>query len=284
MTNTISRNAFGLGLLVGVICTLVFYVYWQLIFDYLTCESNGHCYNEDSFPTHGNRPSFANWIRYFVDPQDTLANWIIAFITLAAFGLIWRTLYLTRLTLRETAEASKAAKDTAELTEKMFLAEVAPTVVLVDGAICELKIEGGGIEFRFRIRNIGKTTAKSISGKFELMNFGGELHRMHFGIGGSADARMMDFHQSGPPIRFSYNCHHLPPGDERTFYHAVIRDRLKELHLIDFKNYSIARVSLQWKGIGGDVVEVGYQMVPDADLPIGHEDRIALMAYPSGDG
>jgi len=88
----------------------------------------------------------------FIDPNDTIAQWGMALLSLAAVYLLWETLKASRKTLKATQEM---AGDTREIGEAQVRAYVNVEKAEVRGFS-----QNGKIGFYFEFKNTGSTPAK----------------------------------------------------------------------------------------------------------------------------
>jgi len=161
-------TGFAIGLGVGVGIALIFLVWSFPGFRNPTYQQDRYSYAQNDETGEDNpvvRPSI--W-EVYTKPTDTYAQWIMAFLSIVATGVSVWAVWLVRNTLEHTRLATKAAVDTAEITQNALFAQERPWLTL------EFRM-GGGLERNERewstgtegiviiVKNIGKTTAVDVT-------------------------------------------------------------------------------------------------------------------------
>lgn len=92
--------------------------------------------------------------------RDAIAQIIMAIASIATVGLLWITIRLTRETLKEAANATKAAQDNIKATERIGYAQTRAYLAVIEPTLI-IKNRGNHIVFKvfFRIFNAGQSPA-----------------------------------------------------------------------------------------------------------------------------
>ena len=110
MFKRLTDSYFALGIVLGGTIVAVLFLFGQAIYDLAKCNHDGQCnryaaqYNGEDFPSSW----WWFWDGSFVSASDTLAQWIMAFFTIAVVLLVWRTLIATQEMARETTRIGEA--------------------------------------------------------------------------------------------------------------------------------------------------------------------------------
>lgn len=152
MSEGYRNGAFALGLVTGIGLAANLVV-WSAYFANKNAEADA---GKNEQYEHGGSPQvedFWGWFyATFIDPNDTIAQWLMAALSLAAVYLLWETLQASRRTLRATQDM---AKDTREIGE----AQTTSYMVVEHADIRPLKV---GIWVDITIKNVGSTPANNV--------------------------------------------------------------------------------------------------------------------------
>ena len=132
--------------------------------------------NREAKPQYIPNEPLWDWRPYVVvTPGDTLAQWVIAMLGIAAtvisgvaVYLVWKTLKATRDTLNEAREATKAAMQSADAARDMLHAErawVVQTSFEVNELVNYWTSDGEikhSIGFVFQFMNVGRSPARNV--------------------------------------------------------------------------------------------------------------------------
>lgn len=151
------RNGLAAGLIVGFISTTILLLFSEQIYHLVNCITQAACPQYSTPDERQNEPEWWYWTRRLVAAEDTLAQWIMAFFTILAVGLLLFTLF-------RTAEASKAAADAARAaneTNRIMRDERRPWVTLIRDPNCIFEEDGYKYTFgwHYNFQNVGKSPA-----------------------------------------------------------------------------------------------------------------------------
>lgn len=107
------RNGFTVGLTVGGAAVLLPFLFVQNIYDLARCYQTQKCERSAALYESQDFPSWWwwDWTGSLVTSDDTLAQWLMSILTIAAVFLVWRTLVVTRRTLLATQRMASDARD-----------------------------------------------------------------------------------------------------------------------------------------------------------------------------
>lgn len=163
------RNGFAVGLTAGVSGATLLILFGQAIYDLVDCVSRSECDRYAAKHKVEDLPSswWWRWTGDLVSSSDTLAQWIMALLTIAAVVLLWRTLSQTNKTNQAAIIAANAALDANAIIKQ----EQRPWVTLERDLFCEFQDlgYGGHITWNFDLQNRGKGPAYDIRMDFEIM-------------------------------------------------------------------------------------------------------------------
>lgn len=107
-------NGFALGLTLGIAATLIIILFGQELYELATCIANSqHC---PSANDDGQEPEWWYWTRRLVEAEDTLAQWIMAFFTIAATIILILTFKEANRTNKSAILAANAATEANEIS------------------------------------------------------------------------------------------------------------------------------------------------------------------------
>nr|WP_309502925.1 hypothetical protein [uncultured Roseovarius sp.] len=163
------RNGFAVGLTVGITSVVALIVWGKPLYDFAKCVGNGKCdgyaakYEAEDVPESW----WWYWSGDLVSSSDSLAQWIMALLTIAAVFLLWRTLVQTNKTNAAAIKAAEAALDANEIMRT----EQRPWVTLDKEFECNFFDRGGyqgEISWNYGFVNKGKSPAYAVErhGKF----------------------------------------------------------------------------------------------------------------------
>ena len=105
-------NGLASGIILGGGTTAVLFLFGQAIYDLAKCNHDGQCdryaaqYEGEDLPSTW----WWFWDGSIVSASDTLAQWIMAFFTIAVVLLVWRTLVATQVIAGETTRIGEAPR------------------------------------------------------------------------------------------------------------------------------------------------------------------------------
>ncbi len=104
MSERFGNGYFALGLIFGISLTTLFFLASssQGVDSQMDDVSNQEGENAAHAYEYGNEPNGWYWVGRLIAAEDTLAQWIMAFFTIAAVALVWQTLRVTQEMARET--------------------------------------------------------------------------------------------------------------------------------------------------------------------------------------
>ena len=156
------RIGLTIGLTLGSGVTAVLFVFGHAIYDFAKCEHSGQCdryaakYESENFPSSW----WWLWDGSIVSASDTLAQWIMAFFTIAVVLLVWRTLIATQ----------DMARDTRDIGQKQARAYL--HAKFLDVKISEFNAsDGSNIRFTAKIMiiNSGSTPASQVEIFYDIL-------------------------------------------------------------------------------------------------------------------
>ncbi len=167
------RNGFtvgiAFGLFAGILLVLVLALNWSID---PTASSNPSCggsTNNCADDSEG-LPQGWYWLRRFFAMEDTLAQWIMMFFTVAAAGLLLLTLKATQKMAADTRDIGEA-----QIRAYVEIDNVGLTFDPVDGCDISPDVSSGETDIcpkvRFLIRNNGVSPARNIRATFSW-NYG----------------------------------------------------------------------------------------------------------------
>ncbi len=173
MSNGYRNGAFALGLVTGggIVLNLVL---WSA---YRSNEAReAVAQNPENYEGHP-------WVRFwdwlattFFTPSDTIAQWAMALLSLAAVYLLWETLKASRKTLLAT---QGMARDTREIGEAQILAHINLHLSLL--TILKMPTETSAlIQVVGTIRNDGVTVASALSCEIDATVSFADASEVHF--------------------------------------------------------------------------------------------------------
>ncbi len=154
------RNGFTFGLTIGCLTAIVIFLFGQAIYDLAKCHHDGDCeryaakYEGHDFPTSW----WWDWTGSLVTSDDTLAQWIMAFFTIAVTLLVWRTLVATQVMASQTQKMLTTESRAIEL-------EYRPIITIDDVVFDDFGgAATGSIRHlaRIKFQNKGRTPAQVI--------------------------------------------------------------------------------------------------------------------------
>ncbi|WP_375257488.1 hypothetical protein [Citreimonas sp.] len=152
------RNGFAVGLTAGICSILIINIWGGAIYEIATCVSQGACQGSPAQNDSGDEPEWWRWIRRLVSAEDSLAQWSMALLSLAAVVLLWLTLRASRDTLSATQKMAVDAREIGEAQVRAYLtiedAAVTPSF-RQNGALVDWHVE-------VSIRNTGHSPARNL--------------------------------------------------------------------------------------------------------------------------
>jgi hypothetical protein len=114
-----------------------------------------------------NKPSWWDWARRFVSAEDTLAQWVMAFLSFGALVVSGAAVWLVSETLKETkkavadsARAAKAAEAAVEVTRESAEKQLRAYVEVVSVRLGDETQEGAPAPVHVCLKNTGQTPAR----------------------------------------------------------------------------------------------------------------------------
>jgi hypothetical protein len=154
MSRRFTDGYFALGLILGISFASVLGL---LISDY-----GAGCYltdgNSYGYEAEGAGPDKRCWlIPFFVYGEDSLAQWLMAILTIFAVWMLWRTLELTRGANEAAVKAASAALE----ANNIMRGEQRPWITLERDLYCDFTDNGFGanIRWNYNFANKGKSPA-----------------------------------------------------------------------------------------------------------------------------
>ncbi len=152
MSKGYRNGAFALGLVVGGGISLNLFLW----LDYLANRKADDPPQTNDQPAHSQIGGYWDgFIRTFVSPSDTLAQWIMAAFTVAVVYLVWKTLVTTQDMARDTQRIGEA-----QVRAYLSITEVRAVVVENTPDILAFEIE-------VSIRNSGQSPASDVRVRIE---------------------------------------------------------------------------------------------------------------------
>lgn len=109
------RNGFAVGLTLGIFSTALVLLVGENLNDLAKCiAQTEHCESTQT-QKDGKEPEWWNWTRRLVAAEDTLAQWIMAFFTIAATAVLLLTLRSANKTNAAAVKASQAALEANQI-------------------------------------------------------------------------------------------------------------------------------------------------------------------------
>tara|TARA_R110002110_G_scaffold12021_6_gene57262 strand:- start:98 stop:904 length:807 start_codon:yes stop_codon:yes gene_type:complete len=244
--------------------TAFLFLFGHAVYDWAKCEQTAECYRHAAKYEGKDFPSswWWRWTGDLVSSSDTLAQWIMAFFTIAVTLLVWRTLVATQDMASQTREVMATESRSIEL-------EYRPIITVDRLEINDWGAQPGHIRHmaRFVIVNHGKTPAQIISTDiFRIYRLGNILD--HEGCANILNGDVAQSSAKSLSLSFS-------KIEEKTVPAALMEDGFDVTSLVDgatsAQNYrakaAIIACRIRYKfGIGGDdrVFEctAGYSVVP----------------------
>jgi len=159
MSDGYRNGAFALGLTIGASVVLLLFLFGQKVYDMAKCYQTQECersatkYEGQDFPSSW----WWDWTGRLVTSDDTFAQWIMSFFTIAAVLLVWRTLVATQEMVRDT---KKMALDTREIGEAQVRAYCS-----VSNASC--RVSDSSAKISFTITNSGQSPALAVLAAYD---------------------------------------------------------------------------------------------------------------------
>ncbi len=170
MSNGYRNGAFALGLVVGGGAVLNLFL-WSAYY----ANKAGQSVSENPENPDYNQDVMWSWtgVNTFINPYDTIAQWGMALLSLAAVYLLWETLKASRMTLNVTRDM---ARDTQLMTAETVRIGKAQTRAYITIESCQAVLDPAtsAFGFSFEIKNSGNSPAQSASLQinFSLIKFG----------------------------------------------------------------------------------------------------------------
>ena len=123
MSNGYRNGAFALGLTIGASVVLLIFLFGQKVYDVAKCYQTKECersatkYEGQDFPSSW----WWDWTGRLVTSDDTLAQWIMSFFTIAAVLLVWRTLKATQDMAIETQRMARDAREIGDAQTRAWI-------------------------------------------------------------------------------------------------------------------------------------------------------------------
>lgn len=162
------RNGFTVGLVAGWLTTLIIIIYGYELYNLANCiAKTEHCADASQYKD-SNEPQWWYWVRRLIETEDTLAQWIMAFFTIAATGVLILTLRSANKTNLAAVKASNAALD----ANKIMRAEQRPWIDfdIIPNRRFEVTPGQDGQIIKItpivKIKNFGKSPAQNVSIQF----------------------------------------------------------------------------------------------------------------------
>jgi hypothetical protein len=162
---------FAVGLVVGVALALFFFV-WAFPWFSDPHKSTSYCHSGDQECAERgqNNDDTHFWVRPFYGwlyAEDSLAQWMMACLSIVATGFSIYAVFLVRDTLDANRRAAKAAIDAAQAAienNKMVQAEQRPWVTLEREIPCEFRASPhqGICRWKYRLFNRGRLPAQGV--------------------------------------------------------------------------------------------------------------------------
>lgn len=164
MSNGYKNGAFALGLTIGSSAVLLLFLLGQHIYDLAKCYHTQQCersaakYEGQDFPGSW----WWDWTGSLVTSDDTLAQWIMSFFTIAAVILVWRTLSATQEMVADTKQMAADTRDIGQAQVRAYLS--------IESAIISLMHGDKSPYIKFVVRNSGQSPARKVRivVKFEM--------------------------------------------------------------------------------------------------------------------
>ncbi len=172
------RNGFAVGLAIGVLGTVLIVAYGHLASDLANCIGENGCEGFAAKYDGAQMPDWWwwRWTGELVTSGDTLANWVIAILTIVAVVLLWQTLVQTN----KTNEAAIAAATEAKAANDIMRDEQRPWLEfeIVDWGKPRFQEDGSriiGIFFQpsVSVRNRGASPALNVAFGVKVFEGGG---------------------------------------------------------------------------------------------------------------
>lgn len=165
-------NGFATGLLIGLLLVVLVYVCWSFLAGEIDCRHYGEGGNTEASHKEGREEecSAPQWwviVQGFVSSEDTLAQWIMAVLSLAAVGvsawavfLVKDSLYATNLALGEARASNDISREIGEAQVRAYITCVGAKYAIGNQAISIL----------LDLKNTGQSPAVNIyiSGTIDL--------------------------------------------------------------------------------------------------------------------
>lgn len=165
------NGTFGFGLAVGLFVAAILCVAYDQLYGLVQCVADAKCDTDSHSNKQSDEDDWRIWSwsasRSLVSSSDTLAQWIMAVFSIAAVGLIWRTLSQTNKTNRAAVRAANAASEANNIMRN----EQRPWLVLNRDVFCEFSDLGdrGEITWNYDFENKGKSPAYDIALNYTLI-------------------------------------------------------------------------------------------------------------------
>lgn len=158
MSNGDRGAIFALGLVAGIAICAVFAIWSYPWFSDPSYQAEGGVY-EQSQNGRQNEDETKPITGRFFTTQDTIAQWAMAVLALAATGISIWAVALIRETLAETRRATSAAQDTVAETRRIGEAQTRAYVAVTS---CVFGSVGGFATAKLTIKNCGQTPAHRV--------------------------------------------------------------------------------------------------------------------------
>jgi hypothetical protein len=154
---------FALGLILGISLTVLVLVWGKPIYEFAYCQGTQECSNYAADYEGNNSPdgSLWHWDGKLISSGDTLAQWIMALLTIAAVILLWRTLSSANKTNIAAIKAANAATEANQIMRDEQRSWLDFTIRMKDFAITGGNKCSGSASMV--IKNIGKSPAHNVT-------------------------------------------------------------------------------------------------------------------------
>ena len=255
MSNGYRNGAFALGLVVGGGLALNLFLW----LDYLSQDENHQYAKGEDTPQYSQvGQHWDGFIRTFVSPSDTLAQWIMAAFTIAATIVLIFTLRSANKTNAAAITASKSALEANDILRQ----EQRPWVTLERELLCDFHDNGHGgrITWHYEFINKGRGPAYDIRMDIELIKRN-HWQGMHAQIAQFTDQVLNKQRLRGSAVLF--------PG-ERTEHRRYIGPSMaryrEDGYSVDSSGWGEAKAIML-------MVYVSYRIGPDSD-ELGYDGRV----------
>ncbi|MCL3882472.1 hypothetical protein [Marivita sp. GX14005] len=164
------RNGVAVGLTFGISTTIVVLLFGDRLFNVAACVMGGDQCTDQRDDAAFSPNTWLYWTKRLIAAEDSLAQWVIAFLSFLAVMLLWLTL---RQAIR-TNDAAVAAANAANVANELMRSEQRPWLTLRWQVSCEYLQRSStkySLKWFYNVENLGKSPAFNVRVSYNVYRY-----------------------------------------------------------------------------------------------------------------